>query len=536
MAVAKQKYNSKMPKVSGIKFCTNGYKNQCEHITTSEGGRFSIQVCFKQPGNRNSFSSYQVQYREHSKYNAANAKKQGTDWTAWSPWKNMIEFKSGKTTVKVGSTKDPDTWFIGNRGIWKNNTYVWVYKFENAGISSNFCRRAYQVRIRTWNYKTKQHGAWVSSNTLAVSRSPWVVDEWLYRAADDGGLIVDFNHDWDRGCNAVFASIKDSAGRELLKSKNASVSVNYDAARSATTKPAKRTSGYWFPGRAKVPLSKLKRAIEYNEHLTVSAYFYTDHYSKTYFHNHANPWKVAKAVTDIDAPRITLYRVEEECAISVHVWKGKPSDTVQTGGITCKYMHNGKWYSITRGITRHYEKPLPKDPTKLMSAWFPHLPLNTELTFDVTVGNNYYDSEKTSAKTTFKTGRAWYLAKENDSRKCRAVLELGLNDYPEFSVRASSKSRYELTYGRVKPFAAFSPGSTNVITLNGVIPESASDAGYTHPRCLYRHWAHIKENLDGTYILRGPNGEMFKVLIEELDFRRTAKGRYEVSASFVEVE
>lgn len=74
MAVTKTTKNSKLPVVSKIAFCISAGKSMATKIYTGENGKFSRMVGFKQNAKTYPF---QVQYRQRSRYTAANAKIKG---------------------------------------------------------------------------------------------------------------------------------------------------------------------------------------------------------------------------------------------------------------------------------------------------------------------------------------------------------------------------------------------------------------------------------------------------------------------------
>lgn len=168
MATAtKTTLNSKLPGVSKIAFCTSPGRGMSTSISTGESGTFSRKVGFKQSSTTYPF---QIQYRQRSRYTAANAKAKGATYTNWSNWKNAVAV-SGIAKDATESQKPVNTWLKANKGVNTKGTYQTFMEFSSYLIPDTYDCRQFQFRIRTINKSKAKHGSWVTQTLTVYKRA-----------------------------------------------------------------------------------------------------------------------------------------------------------------------------------------------------------------------------------------------------------------------------------------------------------------------------------------------------------------------------
>ena len=501
--------NKKLSKVSNIRFCTSAGKNMCTKIYTGENGRFTIKVGFKQNSTVNPF---QVQYRQHSRYTAANAKKKGADWTSWGSWKNAIAVRG----IALNSTKNPDTWLKSNSGVNKKSSYKTCFTFTNTLIGSDYDARAYQFRVRTYNSKTKKHGSWVTQ-TLYVYKSAAVVNETMHRTPE-GGIMFDVNYKWDRGGTVYLDSIVDSEERELLNSK-LTKAVNYDSNRTATSNPPTKT-GY-TPGEFEVGVADLKRSVDYGEALTLNVYYKTKDGAKTAF----TCKTISTEDTSINVPIVDVTKNETAGIVYVYVYKSDADDVIEYSSCSATYTYNGSKYTISP-----YYKKLnlsAMNTTDCVAEYRFRPPIGLELTISTTISNDYKSSR--TVVSTEKLGTPRFILNKSDG-----TIYATLAGNAKLSTSTQRTVVTALPYGRSLPMAFLGSGTTNEITLSGKIVENNPYVNQSSGYAKFKYWNKVRST-QGLFLLRCPNGEMYNVCVYKVDISSEVDGIRDITVSMYEV-
>ena len=473
----------------------------------------------KQPAKKS--YSYQVQYRIHYRYTAANAAKKGADWTAWSSWMTPVAIaaKGSLPRIAANSTSDPNKWLRSNVGVNTKVTYQKLFKFTNKTLSS-YQALAMQFRVRTFDAAKAKHGDWVTSTTLVIYRRPEVMDETIH-TGEDGALDIDYNYQWDRGCTLVVTSVKDSGGRELLSERFAQA-PQYDGLRSASTLCPLR-SGY-AAGTSTIPVEQLKRAPLPNETLTYSAYLETVDGARTTLES---PKVVAGEDAELDPPRLAVTTDLSQGRALLEVYKTDADDDLLSVGASVSWTYLGKRYT---------GKPTSStsDPTIISTEqpvgryWFStSLPLGIPLTFTATFKNRYKKTVSSSETVTLATGKLAYL---NGVTNTSIVATA----FGNMALRLDSSGTFVTArpYGRSLPFAAVDPtGHTNRINFEADIAESTSEVS---AYATFAQWNSVRTN-PGIYILRLPDGQVYRVAVTDVGISQERFGLRRVTISCEEV-
>lgn len=533
IANASEHFQSSNPILNAI----NGLANEpiwYEYISTGNSDKYYAKIGFKQP--KNPVNPYQIQYRVHSRYTPAQAKKKGAEWTGITKWKAFLPVTN---SIKKGSEVVCDTWMTPNVGINRSSSYV-VCGEVSGTFDANYDAHSYQFRVRTYNIKTYKHGPWVTSSWLKIYKAPRVGDLTLF-AADDGSLLVKCNIRYaDRGGTFTFKQIYDngSAGsgssrvnhRSLLKAASFSVKMINDTSRTVNSRPRKRDD--MVPASCRIPVSSLKRAIKPGEYLWLgAANVFVSNETKGYApltkNVTGNPTKGIGSVTHtriqvdtrditINRPRLVLKHEPKRALLLAYLYKSDANDVIDKNAVaTLTYKYNGKLYTVKPA----YSKLTLSETTttKPIAYWiFASCPLGTPLAVKAVVSNTYGSKGEASAKKTLPS-QYWYLQKEGDL-KCGGILQWNVN----VRTRSSSKVTLELPYGREKPFVAYGKGVVKSFDVSGEVPTKTQHYLFIKEYATFSAWKKVQEN-PGVYLLRGPNAQMYRLAITEVSLETDDK-------------
>lgn len=508
--------NKNLGQVSNISFCTAAGVNRATVLYTGENGRFSIKVGFKQGSTVNPF---QVQYRQRSRWTAANAKKKGANWTKWGNWKAAAAVKKADGSVIVAKdgvctgAKEADSWNRSNVGVNTKGAYKTCYTFSSSLIGADYDARQFQFRVRRYNAKTKKHGPWVTK-TLSVYKKAAVIDETM-RRRHAGGLAFDLNLKWDRKGSFKVSSIKDADGRELLKDA-LSKAGTYDSNRKASSVPAKK-DGY-RPIRLSVLATELKRKIDAGETLDLDVCYKTEDGAKTQF----SCKTVRNDDTTINTPRMELSENKGSGVVTVNVYKTDADDLIEEAECTATYTYNGKKYTI-----EPFKKnlSLTVQSTTKEAAVFEFLPpLGIEVEYEAILSNDYYSEASVSKAHAIDEGQ-FILSRDGFYASMYGDCKLTMSTE---GVAATG-----LAHGRSLPMAFFGKGRTHKIALSGKIIEKSRYI--TSEYCKFRYWNSLRNNQNRLYLLRCPEGEMYTVAVTKVDIGAAVAGIREVSVDMEEV-
>lgn len=511
MAVTKSTLNTKLPKVSKIAFCTSAGKDMCTTLYTAENGKFSIKVGFKQ--NTKTYP-FQIQYRYRNRWTAANAKKKGADWSAWSSWRNAVD----TTKLAYNSTKLIDTWLFANKGVNKNSDYRTFKEFSGAILGADYDAREYQYRIRCYSSSKKQHGNFTYQK-LRIYKKARVYDETIHATAD-GGLVFDFNYKWDRGGSVQVNSIIDAEGIEILNAP-LTKAANHDSLRTETTTPAIR-EGY-TPAEFYIEPNELTRTVEPGEKLTVDAAYVTDDNASTKF----VASKVNEADTELNPISIAYTYDELSGVYTLTAQKTDSNDFIQEIDSYMTYQHLGKEHIIKPYLSEIDNEALKGEAAGTVATYYYRPPLNVEVTAVVSVSNNYRGLTKASTSPA-KFRSPLYMFTNTDKPEQVASCWDGV----DFSISTSRPYEIALPFGREKEIVFYGSGNETKIKFSANILDAADQPGGKHS--MLQSWIELRNN-QGVYDLRTPHSEKYKVAVTDVQIKRTNFNVYQVAVSMNEV-
>lgn len=559
----KSTLNDKLPKVTKIAFytvqggernveITSGYTGQIYRAnglssvripftkaTTGNSDKFKLTVGFQQPSNR--ANPYQVQYRWHARWTPAMAKKKGASWTSWTAWKSFVAADG----IAQNSTTHPDYWLKPNVGVNSGSAYVYMGDvtgtFASGGSLANYDKLSYCFRVRTYNVKTQKHGPWVYSESLHIIKAPRVANLTLY-TDDEGGLVIACNIRYaDRKGVFTFPDILDSNKRNVLKQK-VTVSMITDTRRTVNSVPPKRDG--FAPVSCRIPLSKLKRGISPGEYLYMSdacqfvansdsgsaslvlnvSGAYTPIGNGAYKRLH-----VAARDVSINPVRLVVKRATAKNFIEAWLYRTDANDLIESAAATMTYKYNGKTYTVKPHYT---DLKLSTISTRQYIAYwiFVKCPLGIKLTVKGSVSNSLGSARSASNAITLPS-EFWYIQKES-SPSIGAVLQWNA----KIRSRTSPPYTMELPYGRGKPFIAYGTGLSKTFDVSGEVPTQTQDPIFNKTLATKAAWTKVQNN-PGIYIIRGPEGVMYRMAITEVSLEQDDKTEIlKVSFSGTEIE
>lgn len=524
-----RKVVSSMPRPSLVRMCTAAGVNMTKKLYTAANGRFSTKVCMKQPTSR--AYGYQVQYRVQCRYTLANETAKGATWTAKSAWKNDRAFTVGGTTYPVGSTYDADNWGVCNIGVNKSSVYHAFDTFNNSYVGGDYDAKWYQYRIRAFSKNGQTASPWYISDGLYIYKSADVRDVTLYRGAD-GGLVVRFNYNFDRGATFVLTSFRkvgEQRGGIAADLGSVSYAINTDNGRGSLL-PATRT-GY-VPGVVRVPLGKVfKMPLELGEQYELLGYVRTTDGAVTHIDG---TYTVQLYDLQINPPVITVTDNGQQFGVpKVVATRSDTADVVTKWGCVGTY--------VSMGDTRFNDR-VTIQPTKVTqynagsANWrvefeFANAPVDTDIKFTVTFSNA--DNSAASADATYQnnvTPGVWYLNKADDFGK-RATLQYNI----KFSEKTAKPYTMEQPHGRLRPWVAFGVGSKTNLTLSGTIAGDDDRPADMLESSVYSWWEWIRRN-QGVYWLRAPKGRIYRVALTNVSIQAASDHFYDLSLEMVEVD
>lgn len=541
--------NKKLPKASSIRWCTGAGKNMSKSIGTDENRKFSRKICFKQGGSTKSNITWQIVYRWRNRYTPSVSKtKKNATWSDWSKWRTPIAFKpyndkGVKTAVdKNAIVPDRKYWRVGNRGYVKTSSYNvfanWTTDNKSARtMNDDYDAIEYQFAIRSYHAKTAKHGEWVYQK-LTVYRKATVKDEVLIRNAN--GLHIDFNYICERGGNVSITSIKDSTGRDILKS-DVKVAPSTDTKRLASGNLhwyAYKRSGY-TAGQVLISASNLKRSPEFHEKLTVTGSYVTKNNAKTKFNFYNGGYVYGEATADeVPRPRIDISQNKNTGVVTVKAYKTSEFDGnyggVKLVDVQCSgsYTLDGVDKSISPFSSTEIDSTDigNKKVDEELGTWKFRPPMNVEVTYLVRVKNElgqFGTAILGTNKKTYTFKSSGYLLNGITYSDVYAAVSYNA----QFNTSTETDCVVNLPYGRSLPFAVYGKGRVPTMTLQGYAIDNEKKINkYSTPYYIKRLAKYI-----GVYLLRNSQGEIFKVAVKKVDIQYVRSDLISVTIEMQEV-
>ncbi len=482
-------YNKSLPKVSEICFMNASRTVRAKSLLMPFGGTIpagNAYVGWKQ----NSYAySYQMQYMVTARMTPARQLETGSQTTK-TGWK----YFNSAWTGDVGANNKcvaPD----------KNNKYYRYYSLAGTTLmtAGSYDRLTITVRVRSFNKKKKQHGAWTTTS-LTIYCVPTVSAYKTVVLADGGAKMYLNTNGWTRGNSGIsLKSIKDASGNELLKMPTF-CDVNAIGGEEAANYPYIILSG-----------SSLKTGLKQNTAYTLTGSYVTMDGAEA---DISGTFITEDISAVIDEPVVAVVRDDDAGELEVTISKSDGTDDwddvsawLTAGGMRVDCVAS----SGSNDAARRY-KFMP--------------PLDVDLKLNIGISNDlggYF--QKTCSSADIANLKAFNsddrlivnYTDGNDEQPGNGMFygskNVQMNYDVEYSTDAERESETELPFGRTRPVAFLGEGVDVTLTVKGTIDstgelETAASSGYSN-------WLEFQEQ-QGIVLLRLPGGQMYQALCTKL--------------------
>lgn len=482
------KYNKALPKPSDICFMNASRGARATSVTMPFGGTIptgSSYVGWRQP----SFTySYQPQYYVKARLVPDKQLATGSSYskTAWK-WVNA----DWKTDPAKPDTK--------NGGVTMDKNNRW-YRYLNFAGKSLMTKGSYDlmeiyVRVRTYNSKAKQHGAWVTQK-IAVKCRPTVKVHKIVALAS-GGLRVYLNTGgWKRGgSKLVMQDIRHEGAAKKQNKSSITAEVDAIGGEEATSYPYVEISGSllntdFLPGEKIVFKSCAFRTCD-GVDASIDGTYTIDAVS-----------------AHIDEPNVDIARDEDTGTVTVKLTKGDAADdwdeagamtAVEVRGETVKF--NPVYTSGTDDAARTYK-------------FMPPLDSPIRLTLMVTNDLGGLWSRTYELDPIPSNGRVMVNYTDGTDKQPKNGMFYGskvaaMNYDVETSTDAAREADVELPHGRKRPVAFLAEGLKKTISVKGSIGALLDGSLETVPFSGYYDWLDFQEQ-QGLVLLRMPDTDTYQ--------------------------
>ena len=487
------KYNKKLPKTTEICFMKSNRTGRTNNIVMPFGGTIpsgSSYVGWRQP----SFSySYQAQYYVNARLIPDKQLSTGSSYskTAWK-WINP----SWK-----GDPAKPDSLNFGVT-MDKKNRYYRYFNFAGKSLMTqgSYDRMDIYVRVRTYNSKAKQHGAWVTKK-ITVKCIP-TVSVYKVVALADGGLRVYLNTGgWKRGGSRLILDGVLNASGEKVNAAKIEVEVEAIGGEEATNYPYVEIPGNRFndgfrPSESIAFENCVFRTCDGVDAAIDGAY------------------TIEAVSAAIDEPNVSISRDENSGLVTVNVLKTDAADDWDTAEA---------WTMVSvRGETQRFD-PVSSSGSDDSARTFKFMPpLDSPIELRVSVANDLggswggsFDIEPIPSNGRVMVNYTDGTDKQPQNGMFNGSKVAAMNYEVEFSTDATREVDVELPHGRKRPVAFLSEGLKNTIGIKGSIGALLDGSLETVPFSGYYDWLAFQEQ-QGLVLLRMPETNTYHAVCTKM--------------------
>lgn len=506
------KYKKSLPKPTDICFMNKSRGGRVAEVIMPFGGVIptgSSYVGWRQP----SFTySYQPQYYVNvrlvpDKQLSTGATYSKTTWKWINPdWKT--------------DPAKPDT---RNSGVTQDKNNRW-YRYLNFAGKSLMTKGSYDrmdiwVRVRTYNPKAKEHGAWVTQK-IQVKCVPTVTVHKLVALAD-GGLRVYLNTGgWKRGGSKLRLVVgKRMRGNEIT------VEVEAIGGEEAADFPYVEIKGGMFKSGGFGPGDSIKFGDG-------SAFITCDGVEASV----SGTYTIDAVSAVIDEPSVSIVRNEDDGTVTATVSKSDAADDWDTAEAWAKVYVRGEEQRLD---------PVYSSGTDDATRTFKFMPpLDSTIELRVNVANDLggawggsYDVAPIPSNGRVMVNYTDGTDKQPKNGRFYGSKVAAMNYETEFSTDATRETDMELPHGRKRPVAFLAEGLKKTISVKGSIGALLDGSLETVPFSGYYDWLAFQEQ-QGLVLLRMPETDAYQCVCtkatigQEDEFNETKS----IDLSFEEVD
>lgn len=491
-------YNKSLPKPSEIRWMTKDRKTRTETIEMPFGGTIPSGISYLSWRQSSYAYSYQVQYMVKARMIPDKQLETGSEITK-TAWKYPNSTWSGDVaTINKCVTMD------------KEHRYYRYYGFGGKSLMTkgSYDKLQVVVRVRSFNSKKKQHGAWVT-NTLTVKCKPTVTVYKIVALADGGIQIYLNTGGWKRGDSQVILhDVKNSLSVKTNKHR-LDREVGAIGTEEASGYPYAEFEGKYF-----------NYDFEQNQKITLKNCFFRTCDGVDVSLD--GTYTISPIDADISEPSIEVLHDHDKGFIDVHIAKNDTADdwdTVQA------------WLNCTVGektVRCDHVVASGTDDDARMFRFYP--PLDSELKLRVGIKNNlggvfwktYTNSSLSDLKPIPSGGRVIVSYTDgNDVQPDNGTFYgsqyVAMNYEVEKNLSATRKCEKEIPFGRKKPIAFLGEGVEKKLSIKGSVPRDSEMETATNSNL--KDWMDFQEQ-QGIVLIRLPDGEHYTALCTGLSLEQ----------------
>lgn len=510
-------YNKSLPKPSQIRWMTTNRKTRTEIIVMPFKGSIPSGISFLSWRQSSYAYSYQVQYMVKARMIPDKQLDTGTEITK-TGWKYPNTAWSGDVN-KINRCVTMD----------KKNRFYRYYGFGGKSLMTkgSYDKLQVVVRVRSFNKKKKQHGAWVT-NTLTIKCKPDVKVHKIVALADGGIQIYLNTGGWKRGdSKVILRDVRHIGATKKQNKKNLTDEVGAIGTEEASGYPYAEFAGDLF-----------KTDFEQNQQITLkNCVFRTCDGVDVSLDG---TYTISPIDADISAPKITITRDEDSGHIYAKIQKNDTADDWDNVKAWMLCTVNGEDVRIDA-----VEDTGSDDSTR---RFYFYPPLDVELKLRVGITNNlggkfwktYTSSTIPNLSPILSHGRVMLnytdgTDEQPDNGAFHGSKIVAVNYEVEKSMSAKRPHEKELPFGRKRPIAFLGEGLERNINVKGSVPKTTDmqTAAYS----TLKDWLEFQEQ-QGIVFARLPDGEHYTALCTGLSLEQEDEEDefYKVNLTLEEVD
>lgn len=490
-------YNKKLPKVSDICFMNSKRTGRTETITMPFKGVIPSDIPYVGWRQSSYAYNYQVQYLVKARMIPDKQLETGSDTTK-TAYKYFNSSWSGDVNKLNRSIK-----------VDKKNRYFRYYSLSGKSLMTkgSYDKLTITVRVRSFNAKKKQHGAWVSNN-LYVKCKPTVTVHKIVALADGGIQIYLNTGGWKRGdSEVILKDVRHEGVNAKQNKKNLVDEVGAIGTEEASGYPYAEFAGDLF-----------NTDFEQNEKIVLkNCVFRTCDGVDVSLDG---TYTISPIDADISEPNVTVTREEATGAMSVKIAKIDTADD---------WDNVKAWLNCTvAGKTIRFDSVMASgsDDSARMFDFYP--PLDCELKLRVGIDNNlggkfaktYTVNEVPNLAPIPSDGRIIINYTDGTDEQPENGMFNGskvavMNYETEYSTDATRPHEIEMPFGRTRPIAFLGDGLEKSINIKGNIDGTETGEYATAEHSTYKDWEQFQEQ-QGIVLARLPFGRTYTALCTQL--------------------
>lgn len=514
------KYNKKLPKPTNLRFINSARSSGANELTMPFGGVIPAGISYLGWKQTSFTYSYQVQYYVKARLVPDKQLATGKTWTQ-TAWKYP---NTAWGSVKVDSL---------NKGVTVDKKNRW-YRYLNFAGKSMMTKGSYDrliigIRVRSYNPKAKEHGAWVTGKVY-FSCVPTVKVHKVVALAD-GGIRVYLNTGgWKRGdSRLILRDVRHEGASNKQNKKDINVEVDAIGGEEAANYPYVDVAGSHFntdfqPNEKVVFKNCIFRTCDGADAAINGTY------------------SIESVNASIAAPVVSIARDEDAGEIKATFSKGNASDD---------WDKSEAWLMCdVRGesVRVNHVNVTGSDDASRVYRFHPPLDASMRLHFGITndLGGACYmnltKADHEELRPLESNGRVMVNYSDGTETQPKNGQFYGskvasMVYETDISTDATREAESFMPYGRTRPFATLGEGVEKTINVKGSIGNT--DDGFFEPVAFsgYYDWLDFQQQ-QGLVLLRMPNADTCQALCTKATISQSDEydETKSVDLSFMEVD